>query len=92
MLGIGKIRGFFRIIIPQVFRIVLPSVGNEIISLVKDTSLVYILGIGELLRAGQIAANTYASLVPILGVGLLYLAITGIITVGLNWFEARGKY
>jgi polar amino acid transport system permease protein len=92
VLGIGKIRGFFRIIIPQVFRIVLPSVGNEIISLVKDTSLVYILGIGELLRAGQIAANTYASLVPFLGVGLLYLAITGIITVGLNWFEARGKY
>ena len=92
VLGIGKIRGFFRIIIPQVFRIVLPSVGNEIISLVKDTSLVYILGIGELLRAGQIAANTYASLVPFLGVGLLYLAITGLITVGLNWFEARGKY
>lgn len=92
VLGIGKIRGFFRIIIPQVFRIVLLSVGNEIISLVKDTSLVYILGIGELLRAGQIAANTYASLVPFLGVGLLYLAITGIITVGLNWFEARGKY
>lgn len=92
VLGIGRVRGFVRIIIPQVFRIVLPSVGNEVISLVKDTSLVYILGIGELLRAGQIAANTYASLTPFLGVGVLYLAVTAIITVILNWLEARRKY
>lgn len=92
VLGIGKLRGFVRIIIPQVFRVVLPSVGNEVISLVKDTSLVYILGIGELLRAGQIAANTYASLVPFLGVGVLYLMVTAVITLILNWLEARRKY
>ncbi|MGP6138833.1 MULTISPECIES: amino acid ABC transporter permease [unclassified Jeotgalibaca] len=92
VLGIGKLRGFVRIIVPQVFRIVLPSVGNEIISLVKDTSLVYILGIGELLRAGQIAANTYASLVPFLGVGVLYLSVTGIITIILNTLEAKRKF
>lgn len=92
VLGIGKIRGFVRIIIPQVFHIVLPSVGNEIISLVKDTSLVYILGIGELLRAGQIAANTYASLTPFLGVAVLYLMVTGIITLTLHYLEARRKY
>ena len=92
VLGIGKVRGFIRIIVPQVFRIVLPSVGNEIISLVKDTSLVYILGIGELLRAGQIAANTYASLIPFLGVGFLYLSVTGIITIILNTLEAKRNY
>ena len=92
VLGIGKVRGFIRIIVPQVFRIVLPSVGNEIISLVKDTSLVYILGIGELLRAGQIAANTYASLIPFLGVGILYLSVTGIITIVLNTLEAKRNY
>ena len=77
---------------PQVFRIVLTSAGNEIISLVKDTSLVYILGIGELLRAGQIAANTYASLIPFLGVGILYLSVTGIITIILNTLEAKRNY
>lgn len=92
VLGIGKTRGFLRIITPQVFRIVLPSVGNEVISLVKDTSLVYILGIGELLRAGQIAANTYASLLPFLGVATLYLLITGMITIALNYFEKKRKY
>jgi polar amino acid transport system permease protein len=89
VLGIGRIQGFRRIIIPQVLRTVLPSVGNEVISLVKDTSLVYILGLGELLRAGQIAANTYASLLPFVAVGVIYLIITGIITIILTYVEKK---
>lgn len=89
VLGMGKFQGFKRIIIPQVFRIVLPSIGNEVISLVKDTSLVYILGLNELLRAGQIAANTYASLLPFAAVGIIYLLLTGIITVALNFIETK---
>ena len=92
VLGIGKIRGFQRIILPQVFRVVLPSVGNEVISLVKDTSLIYVIGLGELLRAGQIAANTYASLIPFVAVGLVYLAITGIVTLGLNQIEKKVRF
>lgn len=92
VLGIGKIRGFQRIILPQVFRVVLPSVGNEVISLVKDTSLIYVIGLGELLRAGQIAANTYASLIPFVAVGLVYLAITGIVTLGLNQVEKKVRF
>ncbi len=92
VLGIGRARGFRRIIIPQVIGIVLPSVGNEVISLVKDTSLVYILGITELLRAGQSAANTYASLVPFIGVGLLYLAVTAVVTLVLNWVESKKNF
>lgn len=89
VLGMGKFQGFKRIIIPQVFRIVLPSIGNEVISLVKDTSLVYILGLSELLRAGQIAANTYASLLPFAAVGIIYLLLTGIITVALSLIEKK---
>lgn len=92
VLRIGKVRGFRRIILPQIFRVVLPSVGNEVISLVKDTSLVYILGIGELLRAGQIAANTYASLIPFLAVGIIYLIITGVVTLVLNEIEKRSTF
>ena len=91
VLGIGKVRGFFKIIIPQVTKIVLPSVGNEVIALVKDTSLVYVIGLGELLRAGQIAANTYASLVPFLAVGVVYLSVTAVITVLLNKLESKGN-
>ena len=92
VLGIGKVRGFFKIIIPQVTKIVLPSVGNEVIALVKDTSLVYVIGLGELLRAGQIAANTYASLVPFLAVGVVYLSVTAVITVLLNKLESKGNF
>ena len=92
VLGIGKVRGFFKIIIPQVTKIVLPSVGNEVIALVKDTSLVYVIGLGELLRAGQIAANTYASLVPFLAVGVVYLSVTAVITVLLNTLESKGNF
>lgn len=92
VLGIGRINGFRKIIIPQVMRVVLPSVGNEVISLVKDTSLIYILGLGELLRAGQIAANTHASLIPYAAVGIVYLLVTGIITLLLNVIEKKSDY
>lgn len=92
VLGIGKINGFRKIIIPQVIRVVLPSVGNEVIALVKDTSLIYILGLGELLRTGQIAANTYASLIPYAAVGVIYLLVTGIVTLALNAIEKKSNY
>lgn len=92
VLNIGSGRGFRRIIMPQVFRVVMPTVGNEVISLVKDTSLVYVIGIGELLRAGQIAANTYATLTPFVAVGILYLIVTGVITLILNRLETEVDY
>ena len=87
VLGIGKYRGFRRIIFPQVMNITLPSVGNEVIALVKDTSLVYVIGLGELLRAGSISANTYATIVPYLVCGVFYLVFTAVVTVGLKRLE-----
>lgn len=92
VLNIGRVRGFRRIILPQVFRVVMPTIGNEVISLIKDTSLVYVIGIGELLRAGQIAANTYATLTPFIAVGIVYLLVTGVITLLLNAFERKVNY
>ncbi|MEG0283645.1 MAG: amino acid ABC transporter permease [Erysipelotrichales bacterium] len=91
VLGIGRVRGFIRIIIPQVIKIILPALGNEVISLVKDTSLIYIIGFSELLRAGQSAANQFATPEPYIYVGVIYLMITAIITVILNKLEARYK-
>ncbi|MDR1782499.1 MAG: amino acid ABC transporter permease [Bacilli bacterium] len=89
VLGIGQIRGFLKIIMPQVFKIVLPSVGNEVINLVKDTSLIYIIGITEILRAGQTAVNTYATPIPFIFVGIFYLIITAFITLILNKIEKK---
>jgi len=87
VLGINHFKGYRRVVFPQVLKTTLPSLGNEILALVKDTSLVYILGLGEVLRAGQIAANRYASLLPFIYVGIVYLLITGIISYLLNKIE-----
>src|SRR5699024_18775 len=92
VLGIGKVRGFFRIIIPQVLNNVLPAIGNEIIALVKDTSLVYVIGLGEILRVASISANTYASLMPYLIVGVIYMIVVGIVTIFLRQVEKKITY
>ena len=69
------------IILPQVIKIVLPSVFNEIMSLVKDTSLVYALGISDLILASRTAANRDASLLPMFVAGAIYLILIGIVTI-----------
>ncbi len=81
-----------KIIIPQVTKITLPSVGNEVISLVKDTSLIYILGLSDVMRIGKIAMEREATLLPLIGVGLIYLAMTGIFTLILKQIEKRMAY
>lgn len=92
VLGIGKLRGFSRIIVPQVLNAVLPSVGNEVVALVKDTSLVYIIGLGEILRVASISANTFASLTPFLIVGVLYMVIVAVVTLALRQIEKKLIY
>ena len=81
-----------KIIIPQVGKITLPSVGNEVISLVKDTSLIYILGLSDVMRIGKIAMEREATLIPLVGVGIIYLILTGVFTVILKQIEQRLNY
>lgn len=92
VLGIGRVRGFFRVIIPQVLNNVLSALGNEIVSLVKDTSLVYVIGLGEILRVASISANTYASLLPYMIVGIIYMIIVALVTLLLRQVEKNIKY
>jgi polar amino acid transport system permease protein len=68
------------VVIPQVLKIVLPSIGNEVINLVKDSSLVYVIGLGDLLRAGNVATSRDVTLVPLVLVGIIYLLLTAIFT------------
>ena len=89
VLGLNKVQTFFKIILPQVIKSVVPSFGNEIINLVKDTSLVYVIGLGDILRAGNIAASRDVTLVPYLLVGMIYLLMTAIVTVLLKQSESR---
>lgn len=92
VLGFNRLEIFTKLIMPQVVKVVLPSISNEIITLIKDTSLVYIVGIGELLRAGKIASNRDASLVPFAMVGIIYLLFTGVVGKILFAFERRLEY
>lgn len=69
------------IILPQVIKIVLPSVFNEVINLVKDSSLVYVLGVGDLLLASKTAANRDATLAPMFIAGAIYLILIGVLTI-----------
>ncbi|WP_265458902.1 amino acid ABC transporter permease [Enterococcus sp. HY326] len=92
VLRLSSFQTVCRIIIPQVFKIVLPSVGNEVINLVKDSSLIYILGLGDVMRAGQIAMERDATLLPLIGVGVIYLVMTGLLTVLLKQVESRLNY
>ncbi|MBA5730171.1 ABC transporter permease subunit [Aerococcaceae bacterium INB8] len=92
VLSINKLTGYRRVILPQLWKVVMPSVGNEVISLVKDTSLIYILGLDELLKVGRALSNQYASMMPYLYVGVIYLALTGIVTIVLNQIEKRIDY
>ena len=64
-----------KIVIPQVIKIVLPSIGNEVINLVKDSSLVYVIGLGDLLRAGNVAMARDVTLVPLVLVAIIYLIL-----------------
>ncbi len=80
------------IILPQVVKIVLPSIFNEIINLVKDSSLVYVLGVGDLLLESRTAANRDATLAPMFVAGAIYLILVGVVTVASKNIEKKFNY
>ncbi|WP_317635169.1 amino acid ABC transporter permease [Xylocopilactobacillus apicola] len=92
VLRLTKWQTISKIILPQVVKIVLPSIGNEVINLVKDTSLIYVLGLGDLLRAGKIAMSRDVSLVPLLLVGAIYLLLTAGLTLLSRKLEKHYQY
>ncbi|MFC3932312.1 amino acid ABC transporter permease [Streptococcus dentapri] len=80
------------IILPQVIKIVLPSVFNEVINLVKDSSLVYVLGVGDLLLESRTAANRDATLAPMFVAGAIYLILVGVVTVASKQIEKKFNF
>lgn len=81
-----------KIVTPQVVKIVLPSIGNEVINLVKDSSLVYVIGLGDLLRAGNVATSRDVTLVPLVLEGIIYLLLTAVLTFILRKLEQHFSY
>ena len=92
VLGLSRWQAFRFIVLPQVIKIVLPSIGNEVINLIKDSSLVYVLGIGDLLRAGNVATARDVTLIPLVLVGIIYLIMTAVLTFIQTKIEQRYSY
>ena len=92
MLKLSPFQTIRYIILPQVVKIVLPSIFNEIINLVKDSSLVYVLGVGDLLLESRTAANRDATLAPMFVAGAIYLILVGVVTVASKHIEKKFNY
>ena len=78
------------VIIPQAIKNILPALGNEMIILFKDTSLVTVIGLADLTKVAiQIQARTYQAFMPFVGIALVYLAVVMLMTWGLGKVERR---
>jgi len=88
-LGMSQMRATMTVILPQAFRIVIPPLTNEFVTLLKDTSLLYIVGLTvmqkELTTFGKDGLSTYANSTPLIAVAVLYL----IITIPLTYLVSR---
>ena len=92
VLGFTYKQTMWHIILPQVVKRVIPPLGNETITLLKDTSLVYALGISDLILASRTAANRDASLVPMFLAGAIYLIVIGVVTLVAKRIEKKFSY
>jgi ABC-type amino acid transport system permease subunit len=89
-LGMGYTTVMKDIIIPQAVKNILPALGNELITLFKDTSLVSAIGLVDLtMVARNIQARTYQALMPYIGIALMYLAVVIVLTRLLGILERR---
>lgn len=88
-LGFTYWQTMWRIILPQMVKRVLPPVSNEAITLVKDTALVYAIGLGELLRSAKIAVSRDAVTSPFIVAAVFYLIMTYILTKVFEKLEQR---
>ena len=92
-LGMTYTQTMRRIIVPQMIRHVLPPVSNETINLVKDTSLIYILAMNDLLRVARTIVQRDFDMTPFFVAAVFYLAMTFVLTWGFKKLEAYyGKY
>jgi len=90
-LGLSRTQTFWSIIWPQAFRRMIPPLGNQAIVSIKDTSLFSVIGVGELVRQGQVyIANTFTAFEVYFAVAIIYLVITLSLSFLLRLIERRG--
>lgn len=92
LLGYSRRQTFFLIIMPQVMKRILPSVTNELITLVKDTSLAFTLSVMEMFSIAKAMAAAQTTMVPFIAAGLFYYVFNLLVAVFMEWVEKRLGY
>lgn len=92
LLGYGKWQTFFKIILPQVIKRILPSVANEVITLVKDTSLAFTISVLEMFAIAKALASSQTSLIPFAAAGIFYYVFNLVVAVGMDYAEKKLAY
>lgn len=92
VLGYNSVQAFFRIILPQVIKRIVPAMGNEVITLVKDTALVSVIGVSELLMVAKERQGALFSFVPLFIAGVFYFIMNWIVSVCFQRLEKKLSY
>ena len=92
LLGYSKSQTFIKIILPQVIKRILPSVTNEVITLVKDTSLAFTLSVMEMFTTAKALASSQVSMMPFVATGIFYYVFNLVVAMFLEWLEKKLDY
>lgn len=92
MLGFTRGQTFFRIVLPQVIKRILPPVTNEVITLVKDTSLAFTLSVMEMFTVARMAASAHTTMVPLIVAGVFYYVFNWLVASGMERIEKSLSY
>lgn len=92
VLGLTRAQTFFHIVLPQVVKRVVLPVSNEVITLVKDTSLANVIAVSELFRAAKNESSRAATIEPLFVAGLIYLLMNGVVTLAFGEMNRRLAY
>ena len=92
VLGYTKVQTFFKVILPQVIKRILPSVTNEIITLVKDTSMAFTVSYMEMFTIGKQIANSQTSFTPFLVAGVFYFVFNAVVDFLMGKVETALDY
>ena len=92
ILGYSKMQCFFRIILPQVWKKILPSITNEVISLVKDTSLAFSISVMEMFTQAKALSSSQSSMFPLIMAGGLYYIFNFVVAFIMEQMEKKMAY
>lgn len=92
VLGYSKSQTFFRIIMPQVVKRILPPVTNEAITLIKDTSLAFAISVQEMFTIARAFASAQASMMPFVAAGIFYYVFNFVVERVMGWMEKKLGY